>query len=328
VPLVKDGMNTPRLSSVEVRVQASASREAANQLLRVSWRTFRRAYEEYPRWQALALWGEAVIGMKGHTPSSVLTTLKKHCPGFIEARRRSQQFEPLALRLLEWAHTKRFRNAKEQSWLDALIFYGVRHPLSRGAWAYWEHCEKEWDRKRPAPFPSFGRWWHSALQWPLCDGANCAAVAAAVERYIDWEALRLWLRPLFFNGIGLPPHALSELERRCPGISNLDDSGTPGGGEARSSMSRRIMGAGNDHFLSRARQEGWFGNLLEQVRSHPWHVRMHAYAARWNKEWTRSPALPYPSLRRWQQAAASYIKPGGTPPSGLRGSAKPSARTS
>ena len=156
VPLVKDGMNTPRFSRVEVRVQAIASREAANQLLCVSWRTFRRAYEEYPRWQALALWGEALIGMKGHAPSSVLTTRKKHCPGFIEARRRSQQFEPLALRLLEWAHTKRFRYAKEQSWLDALIFYGVRHPLSRGAWAYWEHCEKEWIESFQHRFPASG----------------------------------------------------------------------------------------------------------------------------------------------------------------------------
>jgi hypothetical protein len=49
VPYVKRGMKAPRFSSVELRVQAIASRETNNQLLRVPWGRFRKAYEEYPR---------------------------------------------------------------------------------------------------------------------------------------------------------------------------------------------------------------------------------------------------------------------------------------
>ena len=60
---------------------------------------------------------------------------------------------------------------------------------------------------------------------------------------------------------------------------------------------------GKDHCLSQAKEEGWLDSLREQVRSHPWHVRMRAYAAHWTQEWSRSRALPYPSFRQWEQAA-------------------------
>ena len=65
---------------------------------------------------------------------------------------------------------------------------------------------------------------------------------------------------------------------------------------------------GKDHCLSQAREEGWLDLLLEQVRSHPWHVRMQAYATHWTKEWSRSRALPYPSFHQWEQAAERYVK--------------------
>src|ERR1700756_5136902 len=109
VPDVKRGMKAPRFSRVELRVQAIASREANNQLLSVPRGRFRKAYEEYPRWQALALWGEAVIGTERRPPSSLLATLKKHCPGFIERRSRSQQSERLETFRIRWSFAARFQ---------------------------------------------------------------------------------------------------------------------------------------------------------------------------------------------------------------------------
>lgn len=324
---MKDGMKAARFSSVELGVQVIASRKAADQLLRVPWGRFRRAYEEYPRWQALALWGEAVIGTE-RPPSSLFTTFNKHCPGFIEGSSRWQQSEPSALNLLEWVHTNRFGSAKRQGWLDALIFYGVRHPLSRGAWEYWEHCETERSRKRPALVPSFERWWRSALQLPLCEEAACIAIAAAVKRYLDWEALTLWLRPFLFSSSGPPPHALSELKRRFPGVFDLNDLTTIRAPKTRASMWRCLVKGGNDRFLSQAREQGFLNNLLQQVRSHPWHVRMHAYAARWKQQWTPNSVSPYPSLRQWQQAAAQYITSGPTARSVGRRSSKASPHIS
>lgn len=328
MPHVKNEMKAPRFSSVELRVQAIANREATKQLLRVPWGRFRRAYDEYPRWQALALWGEAVLGTGTRGHSSLLATLNKYCPGYVVGRSRLRQCEPLALNLLEWVHTQRFGYAKQEYWLDALIFYGVRHPLSRGAWAYWENSEAEWNRKRPVSVPTFERWWRSALQWPLCEEVACTAIAAAAKRYLDWEALRLWLRPIFFSSSGPPPHTLSELKRHFPHISNLNELTKIRDPKMRAGMWHRFVKVGDDRFLSEAREEGWLSNLVEHVRSHPWHVRMHAYAARWEKEWTGSRTLPYLSLREWEQAAASYIKPGGASRSCLGNSPKPSGRTS
>lgn len=321
-------MKAPRFSSIELKVQGMARRKANHQLLRVPWGRFHRAYDEYPRWQGMALWGELVAATGARGQSSVLATINKHCPGFVEGRSRLQQSTPLGLHLLEWVHTQRFGDAKQQCWLDALIFYGVRHPLSRGAWAYWEDCETKSKRKGTVSVPNFERWWRSALQRPFCEGANCAAVAAAVESYIEWEAFTLWLCPLFFSGVGLPRHAVSELKRRCPGICNFSDLNALRGTQTGSTKWRQIVKAGDDHVLSQARQEGWLSKLLEQVRSHPWHVRLHAYAARWKHDWTRSPVPPYPSLLRWKQAAAQYINSGPVPRSAGPCSPNPSSHIS
>jgi hypothetical protein len=48
--------NHRRFSKTELKVQGIARRRADDQLLRVPWGRFRSAYEEYPRWHALALW--------------------------------------------------------------------------------------------------------------------------------------------------------------------------------------------------------------------------------------------------------------------------------
>lgn len=118
----------------------------------------------------------------------------------------------------------------------------------------------------------------------------------------------LWLRPLFDSRLKLPPHVISELDRRYPGIFKFNGSGTCEDRQARSKIWHRVMKWGKDHCLSQAREEGWLDHLLEQVRSHPWRARMQAYATHWTEEWSRSRALSYPSLYQWEQAAETYVK--------------------
>lgn len=306
--LAKHRLKAPRFSPAELKVQALGSRRANSQLLRVPWRRFRRAYEEYPSWQALALWGRAVIATEGRAPSGLLPTLRERCPGFIENVAPSREPELLAFHLLEWVHNERFGYARRQGWLDALTFYGVRHPRSRVVWAYWEHCESEWITKRPTSVHTFDNWWRAALQWELCGKTSCMAAVRAVERYLDWEALMLWLRPLLGTELTLRRQVISELERRYPGISKFEGSGVRESHQAKLSIWRRHMKWGKDHCLSQAREEGWLDSLREQVRSHPWHVRMRAYAAHLTQEWSRNRAVPYPSFHQWEQAAEEYVK--------------------
>ncbi len=52
--------------------------------MRVPWDRFHKAYEEYLRWEALALWVRAVVETEGSAPSWLVATIKKRCPGFIE----------------------------------------------------------------------------------------------------------------------------------------------------------------------------------------------------------------------------------------------------
>jgi hypothetical protein len=113
---------------------------------------------------------------------------------------------------------------------------------------------------------------------------------------------------LFGTKLILRQPVLSELERRCPGVSKLDGSGARESRQVRLSISHRVMQWGNEHCVSQAREEGWIDSLREQVRSHPWHVRMRAYAAHLTQEWSRNRALPYPSFGQWEQAAEEYVK--------------------
>lgn len=305
--LAKHGMKAPQFSHAELKVRAIASRRANAQLLRVPWRRFHRAYEEYPRWQSLSLWSRAVIATEGRVPSTLLATLQESCPGFIADKASSWEPELLAYHLLEWVYNQRFRYAKRQGWLDALTFYGVRHLRSESAWAYWKHCESEWNRKQPSALPDFDQWWDAALQMRICDKINYLEVAKAVEAYLDWEALVLWLRPLFASSLKLPTHVVSELNRRCPGILGPQSSGQRHGGQEKSTIWRSFTEWGKHHCLSEAKEEGWLDTLLQRVRSHPRHVRVVAYGKHWAKE---NRPQRYPSFRQWRQAADRYIEAG------------------
>lgn len=276
--------------------------------MRVPWPLFRRAYEQYPRWQALVLWVQAIVATRDRIPSWLIRDLRKRCPGFIEHEATSPEPKLAALHLWEWVHNHEFGYAKGEGWLDALTFYGVRHPCSESAWAYWEHCENEWSKKQPKAFPTFGEWWRAALRMKLCDKLSYLAVAKAVETYVDWEALVSWLRPLFASNLELPPHVIAELERRCPGIGRYRDFSTPQDRQEKSELWRHLMRWGKDHCLAGPRRAGWLGCVLERVGSNPRHVRMVAYGKHWAKEWSEHPAPNYPSFRQWRQTVDHRIK--------------------
>ena len=307
MPPATPTMNTPRFSRTELKVQAIASRRANDQLLRVPWTKFRRAYEEYPRWQALALWVQAITGTQDGVPSWLVADLRKHCPRYFEHEAPSREQKPMALQLLEWVHNQEFGYAKQQGWLDALTYYGVRHPRSECAWAYWEHCENEWNRKQSNEFPLFDEWWHTAQRMRLCGETSYLEVAKAVETYIDWKALLLWLRPLFASTVKLPRHVISELDRKCPGILACQNSGPRRGTQEKSRLWQRLIRWGKGHYLSEAKQAGWLDSLLQGVRFHPRHLRLVAYGRHWAKEWSGDRTRPYPTFRQWRQAANHFI---------------------
>ena len=77
-------MKTAKFTKLEKRVGDIASRRARRQLMQVPWDRFHKAYEEYIRWQAFALWARAIVELEGSTPSWLKAIQRKRCPGFVE----------------------------------------------------------------------------------------------------------------------------------------------------------------------------------------------------------------------------------------------------
>ena len=295
-------MSDDRFSKSELKVRAIARRRANLQLLRVPWSRFQKAYEEYPRWQALALWIEAIIAARDSVPSWLKDDLRKHCPSFVEHEANSNEPKAMGLHLLEWAHNHKFGYAKQQGWLDALTFYGVRHPSSECAWKYWEQCERDWIENKSETFPSFDVWWRNAKKMKLCDKLSYRDLGRAIEKYLDWEALSLWLRPLLASDVKLPKHVISELKRKCPGILAAQGGGTPRPNVENSEIWRNLLKWGRNHCRLQAGKQGHL-DLRQRAQSHPLHARLLFYAKHWARQQSRTSAQSYPSFRAWQQNA-------------------------
>lgn len=302
-------MKTAKFSKLERRVGHTASRRARRQLMQVPWDHFHRAYAEYIHLQAFALWARAVVNSEGCAPPWLKAMLRKRCPGFVEETARSRKRELLGVQLLPWVHNQTFGFAKDEGWLDALVFYGFRDTLSQGYWTYWEHCETEWRKRRPASYPAFVHWMSSALSWKLQGDVSYAVVAKAVEKFIDFEALIYWLRPLFSGAkVLLPPHVILELKQEFPSLLEFVSRETPAADEDKSRSWQRLFNWGKDHVLSQAKKEGWLKFVLRQASIHPCHVRLGVYSAVWSRSRADIPASRHPSFGEWRRAAESYVR--------------------
>ncbi len=285
-----------------------ACRRATSQLMRVRWDRFRKAHQEYLHWEAFALWVRAIVEAEGRAPSRLVAILKERCPGFIKSGALLNEPGLLAFHLHEWIHNQIFGHARQEGWLDALIFYGVRDLRTQGVWAYWEHCEREWNRRRPASYPSFEKWSNTAQNCELCERASVARVCEVVERYVDWQAFAFWLAPLLEANSKLPNRIASGLESRCPGFLEFNNSRVLRNRKGKATARQRLMRWIEDHFFSEAKKEGWFDTVLQQARTHPRYVRMVEYWQRWSKSFSQNPTIPYASFGQWRRAADNYVE--------------------
>jgi hypothetical protein len=302
-------MTTEKFSKLESRVGQVASRRAHRQLMQVPWDRFHKAYEEYIQWQGFALWARATVESESYPSARLKVILREHCPGFAEEMDHSNKPEPLGLQLLSWVHNRAFGVSRQEGWLDALVFYGFRDIRSQGYWAYWEHCEKEWRRQRPTRFPDFPQWRRAALSWKLQGDLRCAAIAKAVEEYVDFEAIVYWLHPLFrVSSDELPTHVTRELKQECPGLLEFVNTYTRGTYLRKARNWQRLFNWGKEHVLWRAEKEGWLDIVLRQTHSHPLHVRLVDYTDLWSKSQRGYNILPYPSLRQWRKDAENYVR--------------------
>jgi hypothetical protein len=297
------GTKNRKPTKLETKVEGIARRRAFKELMRVPWNRFHEAYLEYLRWEAFAFWVRAIVEAEGNFPSWLTVTIKERCPGFFDDNTQVSEPRLLIRRLDGWIHNHTFGDAKREGWLDAIIFYAVRNPLSEGCWVHWEHCEKAWKRKRPIEYPEFEEWWRMAQNCKVCANVIASSLAAMMDKYVDWQTFLFWLRPIMEGNKQLPPPVVAELKRRCPGFMKLSGKhrSSPQGW---SSLTEYI----EDRFFSSPKTNGWFTCVLKHARFHPLHVRTLEYSRRWNKDWSRNPSPSYPSFAEWRKAADDYIE--------------------
>lgn len=276
--------------------------------MRVPWDRFHKAYDDYFRWEALGLWVRAIVATEGSAPSWLSATLKQCCPGFILNEALLNESGLLAFRLHEWIHNQVFECARQEGWLDALMFYGVRDFRSQSNWAYSEHCEQEWHRRRPASYPEFEEWLSLARNYNPDQETSVANLGAVVEQYVDWKILACWLEPLLRANIELPTAVTNELERRCPGFLGANSSACMKGSGEQGKTQRCLMAWIEDHFFCESKKEGWFDIVRKQARTHPRYVRIERYSKWWMKSWPRGPMVVYPSFDQWRHTAEEYVE--------------------
>jgi hypothetical protein len=294
---------TSHTGTLAGKAQAVAVHLASRQVMRVPWKLFRQAHDQYVQWEAFVLWVKAVVNAEGCASLEVAADINRRSPGFLEEAAPFKPPELLALRLHEWIHDRIFVHSKQEGWLDALHFFGVRDPRCEGAWALWETCEQQWKANRPRVYPPFEIWWREAQDRKLFQEVSASRVVDVVEAYVDWMAFAHWLRPFIGADDKLPSQVARELRRRCADFVTSSMNERPKGQHWQG-----LITYIEERFFSKVKTEGWLDYVQQKACHHPRHVRTIAYSEHWMKTYSRSPVLPYPHFSRWRYAADNFVE--------------------
>lgn len=306
------------------QLRRAARERAEDQARRIPWQRLYEVRNQFIDWQEFSLWTRSILEIEAGIPDWLAEILNDRCPGFVQAQEeltvRPANDRPLSLRLEDWIDDHVFGFAKHEGWFNAITYYAMRDPRYQRAEVCWSECVESWKKVKPIGYPSVKEWKAMAAQ---CDEtAHLSAgerkarsparlvhperLADAVARYMDYEALAYWARPVLERCPGRPAQVMSELEHRCPGF--LD--GIIKGQHASRGASQPWQGLMlwiADHFFLEAKNEGWFDAILVGVRNHPRAIRTMEYADHCDEVWSSQIPEPYPSFEDWRRDADAYV---------------------
>jgi hypothetical protein len=288
------------------------------------------ARENYVEWEAFALWVRAIEDAERDFPEWLAKVVDKHCRGFLkfvgETKIEDSGGSSCFWHHLErWINKRTFGHAWQQGWMNAVGYYAARDLVSLRNHAYWEYCERQWKRSKPAAYPSFRDWLKASERCSdhlldeygrreakrrlikLSRRVSPRMLHKAVDRYIEWKAFAYWARTALESRSTLPAAVEGSVRRRCPGFLEADAVARAANpkGEPHFRFNRMIKWI-EDHEFTNARKRGWFDVLLYQARLHPRHARVIDYWHDWEAEWDKHPSPKYPSFAQWKKAADSY----------------------
>ncbi len=308
-------------------LQHAARERADNEARCVPLQRLLEVRNHYIDWQEFYLWVRSILEVEHRLPAWLRDVLDDRCPGFLEKEGRGAERpaskRPLHLCLEDWIEGEVFGSTKKEGWFNAVAYYAIRDPRYQKAEGCWSECVKKWKRVKPIRYASFDEWKIIAAQ---CDRTVHRSsgkrksresllrvapgrLADAVSRYIDWEALAYWARPVLESSPQLAGEVAGELRRRCPGFVEAFARETKLSFKSRARSWDRLMTWIADHFFQDAQNEGWFDAILTQARNHPRAIRTMEYADDCDEAWRCHAPKAYPSFPEWRKQADAYLPP-------------------
>jgi hypothetical protein len=326
-------VNTKRewhMSRLERQVSEIARYDAEREAERIPWPVLREAREKYIAWEAFSLWVNAIEHTEGGLPDWLAKAVEKRCPGFLrfvaeQKRDHVKEAPPFWDHLRRWINERVFSVPWREGWMNAVGYYAVRDLAYRRNDAYWEYCEREWKRSKPAVYPSFRQWLKASEQcgddvldkYEMCAEkrqliklmrrVTPQTLREAVGRYVEWEVFAFWTRTALEGEFPLPAPVQTEIRQRCPAFLAAEAvTRRTNPKEETYCRFNRLVEWIEDHKFTNARKEDWFDVLRYQARLHARHARVTDYWHDWEAQWGKHPAPQYPAFEKWRGAADHY----------------------
>ena len=319
-----------RPSPLERRVAGGARRTAEREAARIHWQRLYEAGEKYVAWEAFALWVRAIEHTEGDFPGWFAKVVDKRCSCFLKfvGEQKLEHFNgpPFFWRHLErWINDRIFGKIWQEGWMNAVGYYAARDLAYQRNHAYWEYCERKWERSKPAAYPSFRDWLKASEHCSdhvldecemreekrqlikLMRRAGSRTLRKAVERYLEWDVFAYWARTALEASSPLPAAVQREVKQKCPGFLEADAvarAANPAE-EAHCRFNRMIKWI-EDREFAEAQKRGWFEVLRYQAHLHPRYARVADYWHHWEAGWAKRPPARYPSFKKWRDSANRY----------------------
>jgi len=245
------------------------------QARRVRWDHLLQVRNDYVGWTVFSFWARSIMEAEAKIPDWLKKIFREKCPGFLEYEETYRKKHPRHnslpwKRLSEWVDGRIFAFAQQEGWFSAITFYAARDPRSHRAEAYWRECHAQWKLRRPSTYPRLEEWRLAAGQCDdtplLCHeirtimeslkGISAERLAAALDRYIDWEAFAYWSRSAIDAAGELPPEVDHELQVRMSRISRMGMANAQKGPAGTSSVLHSFAQVGRRAILRRSQGRG------------------------------------------------------------------------
>jgi hypothetical protein len=312
-------------SKLQRRVDDATRQMADREAARIPWPQLLKARQSYVKWQEFQQWFRAIEESERCLPAWLADVVKTRCPGFEQflsqqrtKERRSPQ--PVWYHLEQWTSERIFAKPWREGWMNAVGYYAVVISLRNEAYLY--YWEPQWQRSKPAAYPSFQEWRkasehcsdevvdHFETTNELLDLIRLSRRVSprilneAVDQYLEWLVFAYWVHMALDREDRLPDSVKREFERRCPGfLEAVVRSDGSGGTEAEVCFDRLLRWMEEQKF-TRPRAEGWRPVIIYQARLHPRHQRLldvwrHHQCIRSNRQ-------RYPSFEQWTAFVDTY----------------------